>query len=242
VENIGIGQALIKGDLGNGTTSTKTTVGNQIGEFWIYKTNGIFQNDAEVAAYPHLINAQPGDFRILDMNNDGIINDNDKYYAGSYQPKFFYGFNASLNWKKFDFGLELYGVGGNKVYNAKKGLRFGGNYNVEYDVAVNRWTPGSGRNDYPRAYNGTATVSDYYLESGAFLRINNISVGYTFKMKGGSVFKGLRLYAHAQNPFIFTKYTGFTPELPGTGPLSAGIELNAYPISASYMLGVNVQF
>lgn len=242
VENIGIGQALISGGLGNGTTATKTTVGQEIGEFWVYKTSGIFQTDAEVSAYPHLVNAQPGDFKILDMNNDGTIDDKDKYFAGSYQPKFFYGFNGSFNWKQFDFGLEIYGVGGNKVYNAKKGLRFGGNYNVELDVATNRWTPGSGINDYPRAFNGTATVSDYYLESGAFVRLNNISLGYTFKMKSAkSLFKGLRVYAHAQNPFIFTKYTGFTPELPG-GALSSGIELNAYPISASYMLGVNVQF
>jgi TonB-linked SusC/RagA family outer membrane protein len=243
VENIGIGQALIKGDLGNGTTATKTTVGTEIGEFWVYKTSGIFQTDAEVGAYPHLVNAQPGDFKILDMNNDGVIDDKDKYYAGSYQPKFFYGFSGTFNWKQFDFGIEIYGVGGNKVYNAKKGLRYGGNYNVELDVATKRWTPGSGINDYPRAFNGTAPVSDYFLESGAFVRINNISAGYTFRIKNTrSPFKGFRVYAHAQNPFIFTKYTGFTPELPGTGPLSSGIELNAYPISASYMLGVNVQF
>ncbi|MEJ7627890.1 MAG: TonB-dependent receptor [Ferruginibacter sp.] len=239
VENIGIGQALISGGLGNGTTATKTTVGNEIGEFWVYRTDGIFQTDADVNAYPHLINTMPGDFKLVDVNNDGMINENDKYYAGSYQPKFFYGFNGTFNWKKFDFGIEVYGVGGNKVYNAKKGLRFGGNYNVELDVATNRWTPGSGINNYPRAFNGTATVSDYYLESGAFTRINNISAGYTFTMK--KVFKSLRVYAHTQNPFIFTKYTGFTPELPG-GALSSGIELNAYPISASYMLGVNVQF
>ncbi len=240
VENIGIGQALISGGLGNGTTSTKTTVGNSIGEFWVYKTNGIFQDAAELGAYPHLPNVAPGDFRLVDINNDGVIDDNDKYYAGSYQPKYFYGLTGTFNWKQFDFGIDVYGVGGNKVYNAKKGLRFGGNYNVEFDVATNRWTPGSGINNYPRAFNGTATVSDYYLESGAFTRINNISLGYTFKMKQSAI-KSLRIYGHAQNPFIFTKYTGFTPELPG-GPLSSGIELNAYPISSSYMLGVNVQF
>jgi len=241
VENIGIGQALISGDLGNGTTATKTIVGNEIGEFWVYKTDGIFQTSDEVAAYPHLKNAMAGDFKITDINKDGKIDDNDKYYVGSYQPKFFYGFNGSFNWKQFDFGLEIYGVGGNKVYNAKKGLRNGGNYNVELDVATNRWMPGSGINDFPRAFNGAPAVSDYFVESGAFVRLNNISAGYTVKLKGTSVFKGLRVYVHAQNPLIFTKYTGFTPELPG-GALSSGIELNAYPISASYMLGVNVQF
>jgi TonB-dependent starch-binding outer membrane protein SusC len=242
VQNLGIGQALFDGGLGNGNTSTITTVGQEIGTFWVYKTNGIFQTDAEVTAYPHLVNAQPGDFKIVDINADGSINEKDKYYAGSYQPKVYYGFSASINWRQFDFGVDIFGNAGNKVYNAKKGLRFGGNYNVEYAVATNRWIPGSGINDYPRAYNGTATVSDYFVESGSFVRINNIAVGYSFKSKKDKpVFKNLRVYANAQNPFLVSKYTGFTPELPGPATAS-GIELNTYPVSASYMLGVNVQF
>ncbi len=242
VKDVGIGQALIGGDLGNGSSSTSTVVGQEIGSFYVYKTNGIFQTDAEVAAYPHLTGAVPGDFKIVDMNNDGEINEKDKYFAGSYQPKVYYGFNLSLSWKQWDFGLDIFGNAGNKVYNAKKGLRFGGNYNIEYDVAIRRWTPGSGINNYPRAYNGTATVSDYFVESGSYLRINNITAGYTLKIKNSnSPFKSFRIYASAQNPFILTKYTGFTPELPGP-TLSSGIELNAYPISASYMLGINVQF
>jgi TonB-dependent starch-binding outer membrane protein SusC len=242
VQNLGIGQALFDGGLGNGNTSTITTVGQEIGTFWVYKTNGIFQTDAEVTAYPHLVNAQPGDFKIVDINADGSINEKDKYYAGSYQPKVYYGFSASINWRQFDFGVDIFGNAGNKVYNAKKGLRFGGNYNVEYAVATNRWIPGSGINDYPRAYNGTATVSDYFVESGSFVRINNIAVGYSFKSKKDKpVFKNLRVYANAQNPFLVSKYTGFTPELPGPATAS-GIELNAYPVSASYTLGVNVQF
>jgi TonB-linked SusC/RagA family outer membrane protein len=241
VQNLGIGQALFDGGLGNGNTSTITTVGQEIGSFWVYKTNGIFQNDNEINSYPHLINTQPGDFRIVDSNNDGVIDQKDKYYAGSYQPKVFFGLNGRLNWKQFDFGLDIFGNMGNKVYNAKKGLRFGGNYNVEYDVATNRWTPGSGINNSPRAYNGTATVSDYYVESGSFIRVNNIALGYTFKSKKEKpVFKNLRVYANAQNPFLFTKYTGFTPELPGPAT-AAGIELNIYPVSASYMLGINLQ-
>ncbi|MEO6406317.1 MAG: TonB-dependent receptor [Ferruginibacter sp.] len=242
VKNVGIGQALISGDLGNGSSSTRTTVGHEIGSFYVYKTDGIFQTDADVAAYPHLTGALPGDFKILDMNADGVIDEKDKYFAGSYQPKVYYGLNTTFNWRQWDFALDIFGNAGNKVYNAKKGLRFGGNYNIEYDVAIRRWTPGSGINNYPRAYNGTATVSDYFVESGSYVRINNISAGYTFKIKNtNSPLRSLRVYASAQNPFMFTNYTGFTPELPGS-PLASGIELNAYPISASYMLGVNVQF
>ena len=242
VKDVGIGQALLSGDLGNGKRSTRTSVGNEIGSFYVFKTEGIFQTDAEVAAYPHLVNAQPGDFKLVDINNDGFITEADKYFAGSYQPKIYYGFNTTYNWKQWDFGLDIFGNAGNKVYNAKKGLRFGGNYNIEYDVAINRWTPGSGINNYPRASNGTAVVSDYFVESGSFVRINNILAGYTFKIKNtSSPFKSLRVYANAQNPIIFTKYTGFTPELPGS-QLASGIELNAYPVSASYLLGINVRF
>jgi TonB-linked SusC/RagA family outer membrane protein len=242
VKDVGIGQALIGGDLGNGSSSTLTVVGQEIGAFYVYKTDGIFQTGADVAAYPHLTGAVPGDFKLVDMNNDGVINEKDKYFAGSYQPKVYYGLSTTFNWKQWDFGLDVFGNAGNKVYNAKKGLRFGGNYNIEYDVAIKRWTPGSGINNYPRAYNGTATVSDYFIESGSYVRINNISAGYTFKIKNtSSAFKSFRVYASAQNPIMFTSYTGFTPELPGS-QLSSGIELNAYPISASYMLGVNVQF
>lgn len=242
VEDVGIGQALISGDLGNGNRSTRTTLGQEIGSFFVYKTDGIFQTNADVSAYPHLVNAEAGDFKIVDLNKDGVIDENDKYFAGSYQPKVFYGVNTTFNWKQWDFGLDIFGNAGNKVYNAKKGLRFGGNYNVEFDVATRRWIPGSGINDYPRAFNGTATVSDYFVESGSFIRINNISAGYTFKIKNDrSPLRSLRVYVNAQNPVIFTKYTGFTPELPGS-QLASGIELNAYPVSASYMLGVNVQF
>lgn len=241
VESIGAGQAIVDGGLGNGTTSTKTTVGQAIGEFWVYKTNGIFQNQSEVDAYPHLQNTQPGDFRIDDTNKDGLINEDDKVFVGSYQPKMFYGLSASVSWRKFDFSMDVFGNLGNKVYNAKKGVRFGGNYNLEYDIAKNYWQPGSNNNKYPRAFNGSAPVSDYFVESGSYIRINNLTAGYTFKMKSQhNPFQNLRVYLSAQNPFIYTKYTGFTPELPGT-PLASGIELNVYPIAASYMVGVNLQ-
>ncbi len=242
VESIGIGQAIFDGSLNNGFNATKTSVGYPVGSFYVYKTNGIFQTDAEVAAYPHLSSARPGDFRLVDIDNNGVIDDKDRVFGGSYQPKIYFGFNASATWKKFDFSIDIFGNAGNKVYNAKKGVRYGGNYNIEYDVAINRWVPGSNNNTTPRAFNGTQVPTDYFVESGSFVRINNITVGYTVQPKSKKLhIDKFRVYASAQNPFILTKYTGFTPELPGTA-LASGIELNVYPISASYMLGVNVQF
>ncbi len=242
VKNVGLGRALNYGSLGNGSTATQTLVGQPIGSFWVYRTDGIFQNDAEIAAYPHVVTAVPGDLRIVDKNGDGIIDNLDREHVGSYQPKIYYGLSGSVGWKKLDFSMDIVGVAGNKVYNGKKGLRFGSNYNVEYDVANNRWTPGSNNNTDPGASNVTPYPTDYFVESGAYTRINNITVGYTFPaMKPWKHFEKLRIFASAQNPYLYTKYTGFTPELPGNQN-EAGIELNVYPISASYLIGVNVQF
>ena len=242
VQNVGLGKALYFGSLNNGYQATATVVGQPIGSFWVYKTAGIFQTANDVAGYPHITNAQAGDFKIVDVNNDGKIDDNDRVFVGSYQPKLYGGFNGSLTWKKFDFSFDVYGNFGNKVYNAKKGVRSGGNYNVEYDVAINRWTPGSNENKYPRAFNGVIPPLDYFVESGSFVRVNNLTLGYTFQPKSNPVHAGsIRVFGSAQNPFLFTKYTGFTPELPGNQN-EAGIELNVYPVSATYMIGLNVQF
>ena len=241
VTNIGLGKALYYGSLNNGYQATATVVGQPIGSFWVYKTNGIFQTANDVANYPHLTDTKPGDFRIVDVNKDGVIDDNDRVFVGSYQPKFYGGFNGSVTYKKFDFSFDVYGNFGNKVYNAKKGVRTGGNYNVEYDVAINRWQPGSNENIYPRAFNGVVPPMDYFIESGSFVRINNLTVGYTLQPKNNLHVGSVRVYASAQNPIIFIKYTGFTPELPGNQN-EAGIELNIYPVSATYMIGLTIQF
>ncbi|MGN6600917.1 MAG: SusC/RagA family TonB-linked outer membrane protein [Ginsengibacter sp.] len=240
VQNVGLGKALYFGSLNNGYQATATVAGQPIGSFWVYKTDGIFQTAADVANYPHLNNTVPGDFKIVDVNGDGVIDSKDRVFVGSYQPKFYGGINGSASWKAFDFSFDIYGNFGNKVYNAKKGVRTGGNYNVEYNVAINRWQPGSNENKYPRAFNGVVPPMDYFVESGSFVRVNNLTLGYTLHPKSLHL-SSLRVYASAQNPFLFTNYTGFTPELPGNQN-EAGIELNAYPVSATYMLGLNLQF
>lgn len=242
VQNIGLGKALYFGSLNNGYQATATVVGQPIGSFWVYKTDGIYQNANDIASSPHLNNTVPGDFKIVDVNKDGVIDDKDRVYDGSYQPKLYGGINGSVTWKNLDFSFEVYGNFGNKVYNAEKGIRTGGNYNVEYKTAINRWEPGSNENTYPRAFNGVVPPMDYFVESGSFVRINNLTLGYTFHPKVNMAhIDRIRVYASSQNPFLFTKYTGFTPELPGNQN-EAGIALNAYPISATYMMGLTIQF
>lgn len=240
VTNVGLGRALNFGSLGNGWTATQALEGQPIGSFWVFRTDGIFQNDQEVAAYPHVVGTKPGDFRIVDKNGNGTIDNGDREHVGSYQPKFYGGINYGLSWKSWDFALDIFGNFGNKVYNAKKGLRFGSNYNVELEVAKNRWKPNTGENENPRASNVTPYPTDYFIESGSFIRINNVSLGKNFDLGKGKHVSRLRVYASASNPYLFTKYTGFTPELPGRAT-EAGIELDIYPVSSAYVLGVNLQ-
>lgn len=241
VKNVGLGKPLNYGSLNNGHTATQTLEGEPIGSFWVYRTDGIFQTQDEIDNYPTLPNTEPGDFKVVDINNDGIIDSKDREHVGSYQPKMTLGITQSFYYKNFDLSLDLYGVFGNLVYNAKKGVRYGGNYNIEYDVAINRWQPGSGNNEYPRAFNGVPYPTDYFIESGSYLKINDVSLGYTFKnlMKTKHI-DNLRIYLSAQNPYVFTNYTGFTPELPGNQNES-GIELNIYPVPASFLFGLNLQ-
>lgn len=229
------------GSLGNGEYTTRTVEGRPIGSFFVYQADGTFKSQAEVDAYPHIQGAKPGDLKLLDTNGDKVIDEKDRVFAGSYNPKYFYGLDLGLTYSGFDVNVNFYGVGGNKIYNGKKAQRWA-NENVEEQVFNNRWTPANSTSDAPRASNDVPKPSTYYLEKGDFLRVNNITLGYTLPE---SWFKGkitnLRIYATAQNPFTFQKFTGYNPELPG-GTLNSGIELNAYPALRTFLLGVNLKF
>jgi TonB-dependent starch-binding outer membrane protein SusC len=230
------------GGLGNGEVTTSTVAGQPVGSFWLYETQGIFQTQAEIDASPHIQGTIPGDFRFKDVNNDGVINDKDRQYFGSYQPKFYYGFNLGFNWKALDFSVDCYGNAGNKVYNGKKAVRFG-NENIEA-IRDTRWTPTNPSNTEYRASNAIPKPSTYFLESGSFFRVNNVTLGYTLpsKITEKAYIGRARVFVSAQNPIISKKFSGFSPELPGSSALNSGIELNVYPTTATYMFGVNITF
>jgi TonB-linked SusC/RagA family outer membrane protein len=209
----------IGGSINNGQWTKQVLVGEALGSFYVYDVTGI---DGD------------GNFTYSD----------ERVVAGSYLPTYTYGLNFTLNYKKFDFSVDTYGVGGNKLYNGKKAQRFGGE-NVEYDVLNNFWTPSNPNAANPRPFNEVPRSSTYYIEDGSYLRINNITLGYTFPKFFDQIDK-VRLYATAINPFIFTKFSGYSPELSGNNnadPLgSAGIELDAYPTNKTFLLGLNVSF
>jgi hypothetical protein len=246
VEKVSGNLQLKSGSLGNGQITTYTVVGKPIGSFWVYKTDGIYQTQEEIDNSPHLTGTKPGDFKLADLSGsdgkaDGVIDDNDRIFTGSYQPKTYYGINAGFSWKRLDFSVDCYGNAGNKVYNGKKAVRFG-NDNIEASVAANRWTSTNTNTNVPRASNTIPVPSTYYVESGSFFRINNITLGYNIPTtRWGGTVNNFRIFATAQNPVIFKKYSGYTPELPGSAT-SSGIELNIYPVTSTYMAGFNLSF
>ena len=244
-EVLGLGNGLPTnfGSLRNGEFATRVAAGQAIGSFWVYETQGVFQTQAEVDAVPHFLGARPGDFKVIDQNNDGKINDLDRIYMGSYQPKCFMGMNGSFKYANWDLNIDLLGNFGNKVFNGKKTVRYGGNYNIEKAVADARWSPTNNTNTAPRAFNGVPKPTDYFVESGSFVRLNNLTIGYNLpaKIAKKSKVQGYRFFITAQNAFTWKKFSGFSAELPGN-PADAGIELDIYPTSSTFLTGLSIQF
>ncbi len=238
------GQPLSDGGNSKGFT-TLSDNGQPVGSFYLLQYDGIFQNDADIAksAQP---TALPGDIRYKDINGDGKIDDdNDRVFSGSYQAKITYGINGGITVMNFDLNFGGYGTQGSKIYNGKKqSIGADPGDNVEAKIANNRWTPNNPNSGIPRATLTTLLNSTYFLESGDFFRINNLSIGYTISASVLSKYKisSLRIYATAQNLATITHYSGFSPEITSSTPLNAGIELNSYPSTRTYAFGVNLSF
>lgn len=214
------------GNIDNGQYTKKVAVGQPLGSFFLYDVIGIDDR---------------GEFVYDDVNNNGITDEGDRKFFGSYIPKYYFGFNFGLEYNNFDFSVDTYGNFGNKVYNGKKAQRFG-NENIEQSTFNNRWTSGGPSNTGAIASNAVPLSSNYYLESGDFFRINNITLGYTVPENVIKAFSKIRIYASAKNPLIIKSFSGYTPELSGDPMGTAGIELNAYPTLQSYFIGINTSF
>ena len=238
ITNLANGLPIDGGSLGNGQTTTRTAVGQPVGSFWVYETDGLYQTVEDINSTPHLPGTTIGDFKYKDNNGDGLLDNEDRIFVGSYQPVFYYGINFSMNIKQWDFTINGFGNVGNKVYNGKKAQRWGGE-NIEAAL-FDRWTPENTNTDEPRASNVVPVASDYYVESGNFFRFNNITLGYTIPLNS-NVISQLRVYLSAQNPYTIQSFSGYNPELPG-GVMDSGIEMNPIPTTGKYLFGVNLNF
>ena len=237
----------IQGIAGGGTRAEN---GQPFPFFYGYKTDGVFQNMDEVRAYTNangqLIQpkAVPGDVRFVDVNGDGQITTDDRTNIGNGTPDWTFGFNANADWKGFDFNIFLQGVQGSDVFDATyRSDVFSGNYPK---WMLNRWT-GEGTSDkYPRLSLQDETnwqVSDLYVCDGSYLRIKNMSLGYTLpaKLTRRAFIERFRIYGMVENLVTWTKYWGFDPEI-ASGGTSLGIDRGVYPQARTWTVGFNIAF
>lgn len=249
---------------GGGEGVTRSQLGTSLGEFYLIQFDGIFQSKDEVNAYrsadgtviqPY---ASAGDVRYVDVNGDGKIDNADRVFAGKSLPNLQMGLNLNAAYKGFDLSIFFNSVSGNKIYNqAKLALEsYNGPGNYERDVLP--WSTTNPSNTVPRPLQGgglgdlgLAAASNAmfnttrWLEDGSYVRLKNVSLGYTIPTKVTSRVPSLgsvRVYVTGTNLLTFTKYSGFDPETPGTGFYSRGVDNSSYPNVRTVIGGVQVNF
>ncbi|MEM9721042.1 MAG: TonB-dependent receptor [Bacteroidota bacterium] len=239
---------------GTGSAQWITTPGEPIGSYYNPVYDGVFMNQEEVDALPSVGNARPGDLKFLDLDGDGEINfANDREIQGNYMPEFTYGASVNLDYKGFDFAASLQGAYGHEILHLFRRYIYNqeGNMNLMRG-ALNRWIseaqPGDGQtNRANRLQTGSnGQTSNWHLEDGTYMRVRNISLGYTFptRMMQPLSVSNLRVYFSVQNPFIFTDYLGYNPEVNSRpdSALNPGEDYASYPVARVYTLGLNLSF
>lgn len=237
---------------------TRTQLYAPYQRYYGYKSVGIFQNQAEIDGYVGADKitklqpkARPGDLKIANLQNDNIIDANDRTYLGNPNPTMSYGLTINLAYKNFDFIAFGSGSGGNQIFQGLRRLDIGtANYQPKY---LNAWTPTNTGASLPRIIDGDPGASysrftSLYLESGNFFKMRTIQLGYSLpkSMLNKWGCQRLRVYALCENPFTITKYSGFDPEIgispDAGGGAQYGIDKGVYVPARSFLVGVNVGF
>lgn len=251
------GQVLYGEGLKYGTEHfpTQTRVGRPIGAFYLYKTDGLFQSDAEARSYVNADGkkyqpyADAGDIKFVDTNGDGEINDDDKVYCGSGIPTLEVNINLSLDYKGFDLSAVLGSAWGHKIYNGNKyfyeGMNSGSNFLAS---SLQSWTPGNTNTAVPRAIyndpNGNLKESDRFLEKGDFIRLRQLQLGYSLPKNTVSnlYLSSLRFFVSGENLFTITGYKGIDPEFSRSSVLNAGIDKLIFPFTRQFSVGAQLSF
>ncbi|WP_434981320.1 SusC/RagA family TonB-linked outer membrane protein [Daejeonia sp. YH14] len=258
VLSLGSLSALAGGSISTGANVTRTVAGRSVAEFWGYKTDGLFKSDAEAASSGQE-NAKAGDLKYVDLNGDGKITDDDKTYLGSSIPDFSLGLNLTFEYKNWDFSALFQGDFGNKIYNNWKSDLMGGyaaknqlsDMNNRYRAEAVTFTtyggevitlPANTNTNIPRAVlndpnNNHINASDYFIEDGTYVRLNRVTLGYTFDKETSKQLHidNLRMYIGAKNPLTFSNYSMFDPQVPNNGStLNRGVDGNVYYSTDTY--------
>lgn len=228
----------------NNSYLTMLQKGYPINVFYGYVTDGLFQNQTEVDNHAFQPGAAPGDIRFRDLNNDGVINEEDRTVIGNPNPTWLFSMNNTVEWKGLELSVYLQGVAGNSIYNANNIENTGMAAAMNQTAAVlDRWTSEGTSNFMPRAVYGdpnqNCRVSDRFIENGSYLRVKNIMLAYSFpsRMLQKIHVHGLRLSLICENVATISKYSGFDPEVSING-----IDQSRYPIPRTYSVGLNINF
>ena len=223
-----------------------TRVGQPVGCYYLLVQDGIFHNQEELDSYPHFDTTTIGDFRFVDANGNGILEkDADRVIVGNYMPDFYYGFSVNLSYKGFDLAANFQGVYGNEILNLER------RYLLNMEASSNMMKESLQRYPYGELNRATrkssgnngACTSTFHLEDGSYLRLQNLSLGYTFPdrwtRKAG--ISKLRIYVQGTNLFTWTDYSGYNPEVNkrSTDALRPGEDYCSYPLSRTFSVGVN---
>lgn len=229
----------------------RTAVGKPLGMFYGYIYDGVFMTEAEYEAGPKHASSMVGTVRMKDLNGDNKIDMDDRTFIGNPNPDFTFGITNEFSWRDFDASLLLTGSVGNDIIDGTLEWteNIDGVFNVLKGVA-NRWrsleNPGDGQ--VPRTRTGTTELFRYnnsrWVSNGSYLRVKNLTIGYTVPIKKNPYVKGLRVYASGQNLLTWTGYKGMNPEVSSRGAsgLYQGVDITAYPVARTFSLGVNVKF
>lgn len=232
----------------------QTAEGEPLNSYYLIKTDGIFQSDAEAAAYVDKDgnriqqNAVAGDLKFVDFNGDGVINDKDRQYCGSAIPKTTFSFSGGFTWKKFSVNVMFQGVGGAQALYVGKYMALSdveGNFNRSKEI-MNAWSPTNTSSNIPRLSKNDPnsnfnTPSDWYLEDASYLRLKNLTVSYDLSdaLRKCAHLKQrnsmMSVYFSGENLFTITDYSGMDPEC-------GGYDAMKYPVSRVFSLGVKLTY
>lgn len=245
--------------------------GEAPGVYWGYVVDGVYANQGEIDNDSNLANdddrkaiVQPGDFRRVDQNGDGVIDGSDQIILGDPTPDFTYGLNVSGSYKKFDFGVFFQGVQGNEIYNVTRYYNIFWADDNKLSEIKNAWTEQNPNTDIPRtttadpAQNGAP--SSFFVEDGSYFRLRTVELGYTFDTEKVNWMRDLRIFVTGQNLLTITGYSGYNPDVSSVNGgratnspffgvpssvnplLGRGLDVRAYPNSRSFIFGVQVGF
>jgi len=218
--------------------------GKPIGYFYGLETNGIFQTQAEVDAAATQANAAPGDIRFVDQNGDGVIDSDDRTDIGDPIPDLTMGANIGFTFKNWDFNAYAFASLGNEI--VRNFERNQPNTN-RTNAFLGRWTGPGTTDSFPRVTVGATSnnqFSDFFVEDGSYLRLQNVQVGYTLDsdLIANTGVEKFRVYASVNNAFTLTEYSGYDPSASNGAPIGGGIDQGFYPVPRIYMLGINMKF